>query len=92
MFGDHIKGLREQLNLLQRHVAAELDMDTPMLSKIERGERKAKRKQVLQMAKVFKVQDDDLITIWLADQILNIVADDKMAVQALHMALKGMKQ
>lgn len=41
MFGYRVKELREQKFLLQRHIAAELDVDTPMLSKIERGEHKA---------------------------------------------------
>ena len=39
-FGEHIKQLREQNQLLQRQLANALDMDTAMLSKIERGERK----------------------------------------------------
>jgi transcriptional regulator with XRE-family HTH domain len=49
-FGNKIKQLRESKNLLQREVAGFLDMDTPMLSKIERGERKAKKEQVLLFA------------------------------------------
>lgn len=91
MFGNRIKELREEQSLLQRHVAAELDMDTPMLSKIERGERNAKREQVVQLAKLFRVKEDELIALWLADQVLNIVADDKMGLQALNTALKEMK-
>lgn len=46
-FGESIKELRESLGLLQRQLAASLEIDTPMYSKIERGERKAKREQVL---------------------------------------------
>lgn len=42
-FGEHIKQLREQNQLLQRQVASVLEIDTAMLSKIERGERRAKR-------------------------------------------------
>ena len=48
-FGDKIKQLREANSLLQRQVASELQIDTPMLSKIERGERKAKKEQVQEM-------------------------------------------
>ena len=42
-FGERIKELRESQGLLQRQLAAKLEIDTPMFSKIERGERKAKR-------------------------------------------------
>ena len=48
-FGQRIKELRENKKLLQRHLAASLEIDTPMFSKIERGERKAKREQVLKL-------------------------------------------
>ncbi len=40
-FGEKIKELRENKGLLPRQLAASLEIDTPMFSKIERGERKA---------------------------------------------------
>ena len=45
LFGKKIKELREEHGMVQRKLAAALDIDTPMYSKIERGERKAKRSQ-----------------------------------------------
>ena len=51
-FGDKIKQLREANGLLQRQVANQLEMDSPMLSKIERGERNAKREQVASAGEV----------------------------------------
>lgn len=47
LFGDKIKELREEQGLLQRQLAASLEIDTPMFSKIERGDRRAKREQVI---------------------------------------------
>ena len=41
--------------LLQRQVAAYLEIDTPMFSKIERVDRRAKRSQVIHDAKVRKL-------------------------------------
>lgn len=52
--GKRIKELqevREEKWLFQRQLAAELEFDAPMYSKIERGERRAKRKQVFKLAK-----------------------------------------
>ncbi|MFP4506775.1 MAG: helix-turn-helix domain-containing protein, partial [Cyclobacteriaceae bacterium] len=51
-FGVRIKALREQKGLLQRQLAASLEIDTPMFSKIERGERRAKRAQVVKLAEL----------------------------------------
>ena len=40
-FGDFIKNKREELGIPQRKIAAQLDIDTSTLSKIERNERRA---------------------------------------------------
>ena len=73
VFGKKIKELREEQGLFQRHLCVALEIDTPMYSKIERGERKAKRSQVPIMAKVFGVDEKELLTVWLADKILDTV-------------------
>jgi len=90
-FGDKIKELREQKGLLQKHIASQLDIDTPMLSKIERGERKAKREQVPIFAKALTADKDDLLSLWLADQIYNVVKDEDVALRAIHVAEKELK-
>ena len=76
IFGKKIKELREERGQLQRHLCAALEIDTPMYSKIERGERKAKRSQIPIMAKLFEVDEKELLTIWLADKVLDTVAGE----------------
>ena len=44
--------------VLQRQLASLLEIDTPMFSKIERGDRRAKRTQVIQIANYFNPTDD----------------------------------
>jgi transcriptional regulator with XRE-family HTH domain len=85
-FGDKIKQLREANHLLQRQVASELEIDTPMLSKIERGDRKAKKEQVLLFAKLYNAEKEVLLTLWLADQVYDLVKDEEMATDALRVA------
>jgi transcriptional regulator with XRE-family HTH domain len=85
-FGNKIRILRENHNLLLRQVAAILEMDTAQLSKIERGTRQAKKETVAKLAKVFKVTDSELMTLWLADQIYEVVKDDENALQAMMIA------
>lgn len=91
-FGEHIKQLREQNQLLQRQLANALDMDTAMLSKIERGERKAKREHIPILASLLKTDEKELFTIWLADQIYQLVENEEQALQALKIAENEIKQ
>ena len=77
IFGKKIKELREERGLLQRQLSAALEIDTPMYSKIERGERKAKRCQIPILARLLEVNEKDLLTIWLADKVLDAVENDE---------------
>jgi transcriptional regulator with XRE-family HTH domain len=82
-FGERIKQLREEKGLLQRQLAASLEMDTPMFSKIERGERKARREQVQLLAKLLESSEEELLTLWLAGKVYEIVKNEKLALKAL---------
>jgi len=90
--GNRIKELRESQGLLQRHLSADLEIDTPMFSKIERGERKAKREQVLKLAELLKADEKELLTLWLGDQIMEIITDEDQALQALKMATNDIQE
>ena len=81
--GKRIKELREERHLLQRQLAANLEIDTPMYSKIERGERKAKREQVLKLARLLDTDKDELLTLWLAGQVNEIVKDEDLGLNGL---------
>lgn len=91
-FGERIKELRESKGLLQRHVAASLDMDTPNFSKIERGERRAKRAQVYELAKLLATSENELLSIWLADQVYDLLKDEDLANEALKLAASKFKK
>jgi transcriptional regulator with XRE-family HTH domain len=90
-FGERVKQLREQMNLLQREIAHQLNMDTPMLSKIERGERRAKKEQVAIFASIFSVKENELLSLWLADQVYEIVKDEGVALRAIQVAEEEVK-
>ena len=87
-FGEKIRELRENQGLLQRQLAASLEIDTPMFSKIERGDRKAKREQVEHLAILLDADLSELLRIWLADQIIELVKDEPQAIDALETAIK----
>ena len=68
-------------------MAAYLEIDTPMFSKIERGDRRAKRSQVPQLAEYFHVDEKELLTLWLADKILDALeGEEKYSFNAIEIA------
>ncbi|KAA6337908.1 hypothetical protein EZS27_014036 [termite gut metagenome] len=77
LFANKIRQLREEKQLLQRQLATVLEIDTPMFSKIERGDRRSKREQVMILAEILQVCKDELLALWLADQVMAVVADEK---------------
>ena len=77
LLGNKIRSLIDEQGILQRQVAAYLEIDTPMFSKIERGDRRAKRSQVLQLAKFFHIDEKELLILWLADRILDAIEGEK---------------
>ena len=87
LLGHKIRSLRDEQGILQRQVAAYLEIDTPMFSKIERGDRRAKRSQVIQMATYFKVDEKEMLTLWLADKVLDALEDeDELKLTAIETA------
>ncbi|KAA6335942.1 hypothetical protein EZS27_015874 [termite gut metagenome] len=77
----------------QRQFAAALEIDTPMYSKIERGERPAKRKQIPVIAQLLKTDENMLVTLWLADKVITAIGDDKeLANKAMKIAQQKMNK
>jgi len=85
-FGDRIRTLREKQHLYLRQVAPMLEMDTAQLCKIEKGLRQLKREQIPILADILKTNADDLLALWLADQIYAVVKDEKLANKAMDIA------
>lgn len=74
---EKIKQLREEKQLLQRQLAEALEIDTPMYCKIERGIRPIKREQVLAISRLFAADEKELLTLWLADKVLDVLKVEK---------------
>src|SRR5687767_14284564 len=90
-FGDTIRKLREERELPLRTVAAFLDIDQAILSKIERGQRKLPRDQVLKLADYFQMKEKDFLVAWLSDKIVYEVEDEDIALRALQVAEEKVK-
>ena len=87
LLGSKIRSLRDEQGILQRQVAAYLEIDTPMFSKIERGDRRAKRSQVTKLAEYFHLDEKELLTLWLDDRILDAIDGEKeLQLHAIEVA------
>jgi predicted nucleotidyltransferase len=84
--GEIIRKQREEKGLPLRTVAAYLDIDQAILSKMERGQRKPTRELVVKLAAYFKVNEEDLLISWLSDKLVYEVGDEQMALKALQVA------
>lgn len=93
LLGPKIKELRLENGVLQRQLASLLEIDTPMFSKIERGDRRAKRTQVIQLANYFNVDETELLTLWVADKVLDAVEDEEaLRLDAIRVAQSSLGQ
>lgn len=91
MLGKKLKELRELKGLVQRQIAAELDVDTAYISKIENEEKIISRKQLSKLSKLFSVPAIDLEKIWLSDKIMNLLSKEKDSLSVINHTLNRIK-
>jgi transcriptional regulator with XRE-family HTH domain len=84
--GEIIRKLRERDNLLLRELASGIVIDQALLSKIERGERIATKKQIISLAIYFNIDQNELLSQWLGEKIAHEIRDEVFASNALKVA------
>jgi len=89
--GEKLRELRDARGLLLREVAAQLEVDPSLLSKIERGDKRATREQVVQMARMYKADEKDLMVSYLSERVVYQVEDEDLAIEALKVAEEMIK-
>lgn len=91
-FGEHIRKLREQKQLLLREVASQMHIDTALLSKIERGTRIARKEQVEALAISLNENKNDLLNVWMADKIVDMIKDENSITEILNLVKENIKK
>ena len=89
--GDTLRKLREDKQLPLRKVAAMLDIDTSLLSKIERNERRANKEQIVALAKIYEVKESPLLIEYFSDKVAYDIADQDNATKILQVAEEKVK-
>jgi transcriptional regulator with XRE-family HTH domain len=84
--GELIRELREDEALPLRKIAAQLDIDTSFLSKIERNERRATRDQIIKLAEIFKVEKNYLMIPYLSEIVYYQIGEEDCANEVLKVA------
>lgn len=85
-FGSKIRQLRISKKIPQRKLAAFLDIDTSILSKIERGKRSASREIVLDAAIFFKIEPQILLNEFLSERIATMIYAESDCEEILKLA------
>ena len=85
-FGKIIRELREKKGYPLRKVAAFLDIDQAILSKVERGQRKISKEQVVKLAEFFHYDEKKLLIAYLSDRIVYEVKNEDYASEAIKAA------
>lgn len=89
--GEKLRYIRAEKKLPLRKVAALLDIDVAILSKMERGERKITKEVVLKLASIYDYNPDELLVSFLSDRILYEIQDEDLGLQALKVAEEKVK-
>lgn len=89
--GDKLRKLREENELPLRKVAALIDIDVAILSKMERGERKLTKEVVQKLAKIYKHDTEELMVLYLSEKVLYEIGEEDLAIKALHVAEEQIK-
>jgi predicted nucleotidyltransferase len=87
--GHTLRRLRIESKLPLRKVAALVEVDVAILSKMERGERRLTKAMVQKLAKLYKYDEEELLVVYLRDKVLHEVGDGQLALKALHVAEKA---
>jgi len=89
MFAEKIRCLREDKQLLQRQISSALEMDNALYCKIEHGDRIAKREQVIKLAELLGADQEELLKLWLADKVYEIVGEENNANDVLNIVAEN---
>ncbi|SEW24694.1 Helix-turn-helix [Chitinophaga sp. YR573] len=91
-FGDTIKILREEKKLTLREVSEFLKIDTSMLGKIEKNNRKPTKEMIVKFSKIFNVSEKNLTIEFISDNVAYQIMDEEdFANEVLKIVEKKVK-
>lgn len=89
--GEHIRKNRIERSMLLRELAASLKIDASLLSRIEHGEKRPTREQVLNLAGLLKCDAEEFLIHYLSDRVVYELRGENMAIKAILAAEKKIR-
>jgi transcriptional regulator with XRE-family HTH domain len=91
MLGEKLRALRETKGLVQRQVAAELEVDTAYISKMENNEKPVSRQYLKKLSVLLGIAEEELQTLWLAEKLYDLAKDEEVGLRAMEAAGEELK-
>lgn len=85
-FANILKTNRKKMKLHLADVSNALGIDKAIISKLENGQRKANRQQVIDFIHFYKLDEKDVMSAWLSDKILYELRNEDFSLDALKVA------
>lgn len=82
--GTLFRNKREEKGLLVRQVAAVIEVDQAIISRIENCDRLPTKEQVVKLAGLYGLNQQEIISLWLAEKMLKDYGDEPYAPQAFR--------
>lgn len=90
-FGEWLRNQREQRNWPMRRVAAQLDVDVSIISRLETGNRQPQRDYVEKLARIFDQDAGALLVLYLSDRVAYELAPEGCSDEVLRAAEEKIK-
>lgn len=87
-FGEHLRELRKAINQTLHQVSMGTDIDSPLLSKLERGERLPTQEQIKKLSKHFKVTESELKIMVTAERIIKEYGINDTTYDAVNLVME----
>ena len=85
-FGETIKDIRKNEELTLKEVANKLKIDTSLLSKIEKNQRRPSKQFIKDFSDIFHLSERELTISFLSDSIVYSIQEEEVAQEALKVA------
>jgi HTH-type transcriptional regulator, competence development regulator len=86
--GQFIRGLRKEKGQTLHQVSKGSDIDSPLLCKIERGERLPTAEQIKKLSKYYKISEPELKVMVTAERIIKEYGVNSTTYEALNLVME----
>ena len=84
--GTFFRQKREEKGLLVRQVAAVIEVDQAIISRIENNDRLPTKDQLLKLAGLYDLNQKEILSTWLAEKMVKDYGDEPYVQEALKEA------